>query len=131
MSSNCKIYTLLDKKLEKLLTFCIVVNGSETCYKSNCTCQKNDRKIRAVSSRVHNTTNKDKPGPRKDFVCTIMPSSGSHVLSTHHFRTDSRTENLTKCINASMLTTDEQNIFIGDVPLRGLFHLLIRLCISI
>ncbi|XP_052676489.1 uncharacterized protein LOC128157870 [Crassostrea angulata] len=119
MSSNCKIYTLLDKKLEKSLTFCIVVNGSETCYKSNCTCQKNDRKIRAVSSRVHNTTNKDKPGPRKDFVCTIMPSSSSHVLSTHHFRTDSRTENLTKCINASMLTTDEQNIFIGDVPLRG------------
>lgn len=127
MSSNCKIYTLLDKKIEKSLTFCIVVNGSETCYISNCTCQKNDRKIRAVPSPVHNTKNKDKPSSRKDFKCTM----NSRILSTHHFRTDSRTENLTKCINASMLTTDEQNIFIGDVPLRGLFHLLIRLCISI
>lgn len=127
MSSNCKIYTLLDKKIEQSLTFCIVVNGSENCYISNCTCQKNDRKIRAVSSPVYNTKNKDKPGSRKDFKCTM----NSHFLSTHHFRTDSSTENLTKRINASMLTTDEQNIFIGDVPLRGLFHLLIRLCISI
>lgn len=131
MSSNCKIYTLLDKKIEKSLTICIVVNGLETCYISNCTCQKNDRQRRAVSSRVYNTKNTEKQRSRKDFECTIMPSRSSHILSSHHFRTDSGTENLTKCINASLLTTDEKNTFIGDGPLRGLFHLLIKLCIFI
>lgn len=131
MSSNCKIYTLLDKKIEKSLTFCIVVNGLETCYISNCTCQKNDRQSRAVPSRVHNTNNKDKQRPRKDSECTIMPSMSSPILSSHHFRTDSGTENLTKCINASMLTTDEKNTFIGDGPLRGLFHLLVHFGIFI
>nr|XP_034308242.1 uncharacterized protein LOC105344751 isoform X2 [Crassostrea gigas] len=119
MSSNCKIYTLLDKKIEKSLTICIVVNGLETCYISNCTCQKNDRQRRAVSSRVYNTKNTEKQRSRKDFECTIMPSRSSHILSSHHFRTDSGTENLTKCINASLLTTDEKNTFIGDGPLRG------------
>lgn len=127
MSSNCKIYTLLDKKIEKSLTFCIVVNGLETCYISNCTCQKNDRQSRAVPTCVHNTNNKDKQRSRKDFECTIMRSRGSHFLSTHHLRT----ENLTKCMNASMLTTDEKNTFIGDGPLRGLFHLLVHFGIFI
>lgn len=121
MSSDCSIYTLLDKKYEKSLTFCMVVNGSETCYVSTCTCSKNARKRRAVSTQVHDIENKDKPALRKDFECTIKPIENRHSISTNHLGTESRTdiENLTKCINDSMLTTRKENLNNGDVPLRG------------
>lgn len=125
MSSDCSIYTLLDKNYEKSLTFCMVVNGSETCYVSTCTCSNNARKSRDVSSQVHDIENKDKPALRKDFECTIKPIENRHSISTNHLGTESRTdiENLTKCINDSMLTTKKENLNNGDVPLRGLCNL--------
>lgn len=121
-NSDCRIYTSLDKKIEKSLTFCIVVNGLDTCYVSTCTCPKNARKRRALSSAVHDTGTKDKANSKMDPECTIMQSENLHSISNHNFGTKSRTniENQTKCINASMLTTGEENIFIGNVSLRGL-----------
>lgn len=122
MSSDCKIYTLLDKKVEKSMTLCIVLNGSKTCYVSTCTCPQKARQSRAVSSTVYETDAKDKASSKKDSQCRIMPSGNHHFISTHHFRTESRkdNENLTKFINASELSTETENIMNRDVPLRGL-----------
>lgn len=120
-SSNCKIYTRLDKKNEKSLNFCIVVNGSESCYVSNCTCPKNARQGRDVPSPVHDTDNKDKVHSRKDSECKMMQIEDQQFIMTYQDGTEQKTafKNLSKITNACMPATREKNILIGDGPLRG------------
>lgn len=121
-SSNCKVYTLLDKKNEKSLNFCFVVNGSESCYVSNCTCPNNARQKRDVSSTVHDTDNKDKLHSRVDSECKMMHIGNHQFKMNHQVETEQKTafKNLSKIASACMPTTREKtNILIGDGPLRG------------
>lgn len=121
-SSNCKVYTLLDKKNEKSLNFCIVVNGSESCYVSNCTCPKNARQKRDVSSTVHDTYNKDKLHARVDSECKMMHIGNHQFIMNHQVETEQKTafKNLSNIASACMPTTRKKtNILIGDDPLRG------------
>ena len=56
-SSECRIYTVIDKKKENSMILCITVNDTQSCYALTCSCQKN-RKKRAVNSHVHLDTTK-------------------------------------------------------------------------
>ena len=51
-SSECSIYTVIDKKKENSMILCITVNDAQSCYALTCICQKN-RKKRAVNSHVN------------------------------------------------------------------------------
>ncbi|XP_052682146.1 uncharacterized protein LOC128162807 [Crassostrea angulata] len=50
-SQDCRVYTMLDKKKENTMTLCIVVNETNNCFVSTCTCP-NSRTRRGVSSHL-------------------------------------------------------------------------------
>ncbi|XP_078340337.1 uncharacterized protein LOC111106659 isoform X2 [Crassostrea virginica] len=58
--SECRIYTVIDKKKENSMILCITVNDAQSCYALTCSCQKNKKK-RAIKSPYVTYEPKEKP----------------------------------------------------------------------
>ena len=79
-TSECSIYTVIDKKRENSMILCITLNDAQNCYALTCSCQKN-RKKRAVNSHV-NLDPKEKPILEENHIpaqCNISRDNGDYI----------------------------------------------------
>ena len=89
-SSECRIYTVIDKKRKNSMILCITVNDTQSCYALTCSCQKN-RKERAVESHV-NLDPKENPNLiRNNYIlaqCNISIDNRDYLTTSYSANSD-------------------------------------------
>ncbi|XP_062578425.1 uncharacterized protein LOC134240343 [Saccostrea cucullata] len=95
---NCKLSTVLDKNKKGVMFLCILVERSEVCYISNCSCQKKQGK-REIQSIIfqHATKGVDRIGDRDidDLRCELRKSTKQYL----QYKTVSRFNQNVICTN--------------------------------
>ena len=84
-SSECRVYTMIDKKKENSMILCITVNDTQVCYALTCSCQKNRTK-RAINAHVIDDP-KEKPTLKEKEIsaqCDISIDNRDYIPENIH-----------------------------------------------